>query len=363
MAIPTGSPPGRDGAMTAPKTTPEMTPETLPTKMVGLHLGPDGLASRRDLPRPELADADTGEGAEGMPELGEARLRMRLAGICSTDLELVKGYAGFQGILGHEFVADVEEAPEALEWVGRRVVGTINLACRRCPVCLGSGPEHCPHRTVLGILGKDGCFAEELTLPVANLLEVPASVPDERAVFTEPLAAALRLREQITVRPTARAAVMGPGRLGLLIAQVLALSGTPVTVLGRRDASLELPAELGFPVALAPEAPDDAFDLVVEATGNQAGLAESLRLVRPLGTLGLKSTFAGAATVDLTKLVVGEVTVVGSRCGPFEPALRLLERGAIQIDPLVEAEYPLGQGLEAMEHAARPGVRKVLLRP
>jgi len=324
--------------------------------MLGLHLEPDGLALRRDLPRPKVGSAGS------VPDPGEARLRLRLAGICTTDLELVKGYAGFQGVLGHEFVADVEEALGAPEWVGRRVVGTINVACCRCVVCLGSGPEHCPHRTVLGIIGKDGCFAEELTLPVANLLEVPASVPDERAVFTEPLAAALRLREQIAVRPTARAAVVGPGRLGLLVAQVLALAGTPVTVLGRREETLELPARLGFPVGLVREAPDDGFDLVVEATGNEAGLAESLRLVRPLGTLGLKSTFVGAATVDLTKLVVGEVTVVGSRCGPFEPALRLLEREAIQVDPLIDAEYSLEKGLEAMEHAARPGVRKVLLR-
>lgn len=317
--------------------------------MLGLHLGVDGLSLRRDLPRPEL-------------RAGEARIRRRLAGICSTDLELVKGYAGFQGVLGHEFVGEVEESPDAPDWVGRRVVGTINLACRKCPVCHGSGPEHCPHRTVLGIIGKDGCFAEELTLPVANLLEVPDAVPDERAVFTEPLAAALRIREQVTVRPTARAAVVGPGRLGLLIAQVLALGGTPVTVLGRREETLELPDRIGLATGLARDAPDDGFDLVVEATGNQEGLAESLRMVRPQGTLALKSTFAGAATVDLTKLVVGEVTVVGSRCGPFAPALRLLACDAVRVEPLIEAEYPLERGLEAMEHAARPGVRKVLLR-
>jgi len=318
--------------------------------VIGLHLGDDGLVLRPDLPRPK-------------PKAGEARLRLRLAGICSTDLELVKGYAGFRGILGHEFVAAVEEAPSAPEWEGRRVVGTINLACRQCPVCLGSGPEHCPHRTVLGIVGKDGCFAEELTLPVANLLEVPAAVPDERAVFTEPLAAALRVREQVRVRPTARTAVVGPGRLGLLIAQGLAQAGTAVTVLGRREESLELPRRLGLDTGLAEEAPGDAFDLVVEATGNEGGLAQSLRLVRPQGTMVLKSTFAGAASVDLTKLVVGEVTVVGSRCGPFAPALRLLEKGAVEVEPLIEAEYPLEEGRDAMEHAARPGVRKVLLRP
>lgn len=318
--------------------------------MLGLHLGDEGLRLRHDLPRPR-------------PGAGEARIRLLLAGVCATDLELVKGYAGFRGVLGHELVGVVEEAPDAPEWVGRRVVGSINLACRECEVCHRSRPEHCPHRTVLGIVGKDGCFAEELTLPVANLLEVPEAVPDERAVFTEPLAAALRIHEQVRIRPTDRAAVVGPGRLGLLIAQVLALAGTPVTVLGRREASLELSARLGFDTGLAEKAPDDAFDLVVEATGNEDGLAQSLRLVRPLGTLVLKSTFAGAATVDLTALVVGEVTVVGSRCGPFAPALRLLERETVQVDPLIDAEYPLEEGLAAMEHAARPGVRKVLLRP
>jgi len=318
--------------------------------MLGLHLGDEGLRLRCDLPRP-------------LPVAGEARIRLLLAGVCATDLELVKGYAGFRGVLGHEFVGVVEEAPDAPEWVGRRVVGSINLACRECEVCRRSGPEHCPHRTVLGIVGKDGCFAEELTLPVANLLEVPEAVPDERAVFTEPLAAALRIREQVRIRPTARAAVVGPGRLGLLIAQVLASAGTPVTVLGRREESLGLPARLGFDTGPAENAPDDAFDLVVEATGNEDGLAQSLRLVRPLGTLVLKSTFAGAATVDLTKLVVGEVTVVGSRCGPFAPALRLLEEGAVEVEPLIDGEVSLERGLEAMERAARPGVRKVLLRP
>ncbi len=283
-------------------------------------------------------------------------------GICSTDLELVKGYAGFRGILGHEFVGEVEEA-ETAGWVGRRVVGSINLGCRQCAVCVGVGPEHCPHRTVLGIIGKDGAFAEYLTLPEVNLLPVPDEVCDAAAVFTEPLAAALRIREQLPVPPTARVAVVGPGRLGLLIAQVLALAGTLPEVLGRRHESLALPARLGLPVGLVADARADAYDLVVEATGNPAGFAESLRLVRPQGTLVLKSTFAEAPRLELTKLVVGEVRVVGSRCGPFAPALRLLAAGAIAVEPLIEAEYPLAEALTALEHAARPGVRKVLLRP
>ncbi len=317
--------------------------------MRALHLDADGLTLRGDLAPPR-------------PGPGEALVRVTRAGICSTDLELVKGYAGFRGILGHEFVGVVEEAEDAA-WIGRRVVGTLNLGCRECAVCVGDGPEHCPHRTVLGIFGKDGAFAEKLTLPVVNLLQVPDGLDDRVAVFTEPLAAALRVRDQIAVRPGSRAAVVGPGRLGLLIAQVLALTGGEVSVLGRRPASLELPRRLGLDTGLVAEPADDSFDLVVEATGNEAGLAESLRLVRPRGTLVLKSTFAGKANVDLTKLVVGEIRVVGSRCGPFAPALALLARGRIEVEALIEGEYPLTEGLAAFAHAARPGVRKILLRP
>ena len=321
--------------------------------MYALYLKDGQLALHNDYPRPE-------------PGADEALIRVALAGICSTDLELVKGYAGgFRGVLGHEFVGVVEAvgSAEAAEWVGRRVVGGINLGCRRCAVCLGDGPEHCPNRKTLGIHNKDGVFADYLTLPVVNLLAVPEGVADEEVVFTEPLAAALRIREQIVVRPSARAAVVGPGRLGLLVAQVFALAGTDVTVLGRRAQSLELPRQLGLATGLVTEAADDSFDLVVEATGNDAGLAHSLRLARPRGTLVLKSTFAGQAHVNLTKLVVGEIAVVGSRCGPFAPALRLLERGAVRVRPLIEAEYPLTDALAAFAHAARPGVRKVLLRP
>ena len=316
--------------------------------MRALVLADQGPVFRTDVPRPTL-------------EAGEALIRVVKVGICSTDLELVKGYGGFRGILGHEFVGVVENA-QSSDWVGRRVVGTINLGCRRCPLCVGEGPQHCPRRTVLGIIGKDGAFADFLTLPEANLLPVPDDLEDDRAVFTEPLAAALRIREQLPVPPTARVAVVGPGRLGLLIGQVLALAGTRPRMLGRRAASLELPSRLGLETGLVERAEGDSWDLVVEATGNEAGLAHALRLVRPQGTLVLKSTFQGKASVDLTKLVVGEVRVVGSRCGPFEPALRLLEGGEVQVLPLVDEEYPLDQAVEALEHAARPGVRKILLR-
>jgi len=317
--------------------------------MKALHFGPDGPVLRTDYPTPERPD-------------GEALIRLVVAGVCATDLELVKGYSGFTGVLGHEFVGVVEEADDD-GWVGKRVVGSINAGCGRCGECLGPGPEHCPARTVLGIVGRDGAFAERLVLPVANLLAVPPDLADEAAVFTEPLAAALRIREQVAVPPSARMAVLGPGRLGLLIAQVLALGGGRPRVLGRRAESLELASRLGLDAGLAADAADDAYDLVVEATGNDAGLAEALRLTRPKGTVVLKSTYHGAANVDLTELVVGELKVVGSRCGPFAPALELLARGGVQVAPLVEAEYPLADALAAMEHAARPGVRKVLLRP
>ncbi len=310
------------------------------------------------------------------PNIDDALIQATLAGICSTDLELVKGYAGgFNGVLGHEFVGIVADtgSAEHAGWIGRRVVGGINLGCRRCAVCLSDGPEHCPNRTTLGIRNKDGVFADYVTLPVVNLLAVPDGVADEAAVFTEPLAAALRIREQIKLRPTMRMAVVGPGRLGLLVAQVLALAAGDVTVLGRRPESLALPEQLGLQTGLVDEQADDSFDLVVEATGNDAGLAHSLRLARPRGTLVLKSTFHGNADVNLTKLVVGEITVIGSRCGPFAPALRLLEQSAglsgrtaglgVQVQPLIEAEYSLADALAAFDHAARPGVRKVLLRP
>lgn len=300
-----------------------------------------------------------------VPQVGEALLRVSLAGICATDLEIVKGYAGFQGVLGHEFVGVVDQVADAADaaWVGRCVVGTINIGCGGCPTCLSVGPEHCPQRRALGIHAKDGAFADYVTLPVANLLATPEGVTDEAAVFTEPLAAALRVREQVHLRPAQQTAVVGPGRLGLLIGQVLALDGADVVMLGRRAAALALPARLGLAAALVDDCPDSSFDCVVEATGNAAGLAHALRLVRPRGVLVLKSTFAGQVSLDLTRLVVSEITVVGSRCGPFAPALRLLAHQAVNVQALIAAAYPLRDALAAFDHAARPGVRKVLLRP
>lgn len=317
--------------------------------MQALYLGDGDLRYRNDYPAPDR-------------RAGHSLVRVTLAGICSSDLELVRGYAGFRGVPGHEFVG-VVQASDDDNLLGKRVVGGINLGCGVCSVCIGDGPEHCPDRTVLGIIAHDGAFADLLTLPDENLLYVPDQVSDERAVFTEPLAAALRIREQVKVRPSARIAVVGPGRLGMLIGQVTSQGGCDVTMLGRRTESLQLPAQMGLKTRLVNDVSDDSYDFVVEATGNEAGLAQSLRILEPRGTLILKSTFAGKANVDLSKLVVDEMTVVGSRCGPFEPALRLLADGAVDVDSLVEGRYSLREGLAAFDHAARPGVRKILLYP
>lgn len=296
-----------------------------------------------------------------VPGPEDALLRVRLAGICATDLEILKGYAGFGGVLGHEFVGEVVSAPDS-SWIGRRVVANINLGCGVCDVCRRDGEEHCPQRTALGI-SRDGVFADFACLPQRNLHAVPDNVADEAAVFTEPLAAALRIREQVQVRPGQRVAVLGPGRLGLLVAQVLAVAGTDSIVLGRRQRSLALPAALGLSTALASATETASFDMVVETTGSAAGLQEALRLVRPLGAVVVKSTYAGKAEVDLRPLVVNEIQLIGSRCGPFAPALRLLAAGQVQVEPLIAATYPLAEAAAALAHAARPDVRKVLLRP
>jgi threonine dehydrogenase-like Zn-dependent dehydrogenase len=318
--------------------------------MQALYLADGRLTYRTDYPKP-------------IPAVGQALIRITLAGICATDLEIVKGYANFEGVLGHEFVGVVEQADSDPEWLGKRVVGGINLGCGVCAICLADGPEHCPQRTVLGIINHDGVFADYITLPVRNLVAAPDGLGDEAAVFTEPLAAAVRIREQVALSPEMKAAVVGPGRLGMLIGLVLAEAGLPVTMFGRREGSLALPEKLGLGTGLVADDKDNAFDLVVEATGNEAGLVHSLRLVRPLGTLVMKSTFVGKTKVDLSKLVVDEITVVGSRCGPFDAAVGLLAEGKIVPQVMIEAEYALKDGVEAVDHAARPGVRKVLLRP
>lgn len=294
---------------------------------------------------------------------GEALVRVDLAGICATDLELLRGYYPYDGVPGHEFVGTIAAAPAAPARVGERVVGTINAACQACPTCAAGRPEHCPQRTVLGIVGRDGAFAEYLRLPLANLLPVPAGVPDEAAVFTEPLAAALQVTAQVAVRPGDRVVLVGAGRLGQLVARVLALTGCDLAVVARHPRQQALLAAVGIRTAAADALPPASADLVVEATGDPGGFAAARRLVRPRGTIVLKSTYRGALTLDAAALVVDEVTLVGSRCGPFPAALELLARGAVDPRPLVDARYALADAPEALAHAARPGALKVLLAP
>lgn len=317
--------------------------------MEGLYLEDGKLSFRTDLPKPVPADH-------------EVLIRVTLAGICATDLEIQKGYIpGFKGIPGHEFVGVVEEAKDA-DWIGKRVCSSLNMVDPSQP----HDPcdlEHHPGRVVLGIINKDGIFAQYATANVENLVEIPENVTDEQAVFTEPLAAALRIREQVIVAPTAKIGVVGPGRLGMLIGKILSLNGSDVTMLGRSEESLKLPSTWGLNVGFASEAESDSFDFVVEASGNIHGFENALRIVKPMGTIILKSTFADSPPIDLTKVVVGEVKVIGSRCGPFKPTVRLLKNSAVPVEGLIDSEYPMSKGPEAFEHAARAGARKILLRP
>ena len=295
------------------------------------------------------------------PHAGEARVRVTLAGICNTDLELIRGYYPYAGIPGHEFVGVVGQGPR--EIVGRRVVGEINAACGECPACLAGRRTHCPRRTVLGIAGRHGAFAEYLDLPAGNLHLVPDSVPDKIAVFTEPLAAALEIREQVSIRPEDRVLVAGDGKLGQLVARSLALTGCRLLVAGHHRRKMDLLEVAGIRVAAPADIGAAEFDVAVECTGNPEGFALARRALRPRGALVMKSTYAGALTLDASALVVDEITLVGSRCGPFAPALRLLEEGKIDPRPLIEARYPLRDALAAFDHAARRGTLKILLQP
>ncbi len=292
---------------------------------------------------------------------GESVLRLELGGVCATDLELVKGYMGFVGVLGHEWVGIVEASEDA-SLVGARVVGDINCPCGECSTCRAGRPTHCPNRTVLGIQGRDGAFSERFTLPTANLHRVPEGVAPEAAVFVEPLAAACEILQQVHVRPTDRVVVLGLGRLGQLCARVIAGTGARVQGVSRNPARLALlpPGIEGF--TLADSGDVRGADLVVDATGSADGLALAGSLLRPRGTLVLKTTVHDLGDVNPTGWVIDEITIVGSRCGPFEPALRLLESGAVDPTPLISAELSLDRGVEALERAARRDTVKVLLR-
>jgi threonine dehydrogenase-like Zn-dependent dehydrogenase len=310
----------------------------------------------------KLAEVDAPRG-----DAREAVVRVTLAGVCNTDLEIVRGYAGFEGTLGHEFVGVVESAPDAPQLLGRRVVGEINAGCGLCALCAGGDARHCPRRTVLGIVGRDGAFAEFLRLPLVNLLPVPDEIEDARAVFAEPLAAACGILERVAITGDMRVAVIGDGKLGLLCAQaVKALTAASVTLIGRHENKLDIARARGVETTRLEELRDDlaqTFDVVVEASGAASGFALAVRLTRPRGTLVLKSTFHGATEIDAARIVVEEISIVGSRCGRFAPALELLARDAVDVSSLITDEFALADGVRAMQRATESGVLKVLLRP
>jgi len=292
------------------------------------------------------------------PAVGEVMVRVLCAGVCETDIQLIRGYMGFRGVLGHEFVGVAESGPYA----GRRVVGEINCACRRCPTCLAGYPTHCPNRTVLGILNHDGAFADRIAVPQHNLHLVPDSLPNEVAVFTEPVAAAYQIPAQLSVGRQDRVVVLGDGRLGNLCAQVLAAVSDRVLVVGKHQSKLALLAAKGIGTALLRDVTDSRMAaLVVDCTGSATGLPAALRLVRPRGTIVLKTTVAGSQELAWAPFVIDEVTLVGSRCGPFDRALKGLESGEVDVRPLLSERFDLSGGIDALARAQAPGVLKVLL--
>jgi len=314
--------------------------------MKALWLENNQLQLRSDVPIPE-------------PLPGEALVRVVRAGICNTDLELLRGYYPYTGILGHEFVGVVEQGPKEL--VGVRVVGEINAVCGECRFCRSGQPTHCENRTVLGIVNRNGAFAEYLTLPIANLHPVPDNVPTDVATFTEPVAAALEIQQQVPVRPDDRVLVVGDGKLGQLVAQTLALTGCDLLVVGRHRNKLDYLAARGIKTGLADVVTDRAFDLSVECTGNPEGFAIARRALRPRGTLVLKSTYAGHLTFDASSLVVDEITLIGSRCGPFPQALQVISQEQVDVKYLIQSHYPLDEAIAAFDRAQERGILKVLL--
>lgn len=314
---------------------------------------------------------------------GDALVRVTLSGICNTDLEITRGYAGFQGTIGHEFVGVIEELPQSgavrrpsgraqhsvplltrgLLTPGQRVVGEINAGCGSCELCRTGDPRHCEKRTVLGIVGRDGAHAEFLRVPVANLLPVPEEISDERAVFTEPLSAACGILERVGIAGDTSVAVIGDGKLGLLCAQVLATTEAAVTLVGKHQTKLQIAARRGIETITSEQPGSRQFDVVVEASGSATGFDLALNLVRSRGTLVLKSTFQGTTDLHAARIVVNEISVVGSRCGRFAPALELLKARAVDVESLISEEHPLADGVRAIGRASEPGVLKVLLRP
>lgn len=318
--------------------------------MQAVWLEDQNLSYRLDVPIP-------------VPKTGEALVQVSLAGICSTDLELVRGYYPFSGIPGHEFVGRVVSSPGDRSWMDRRVVGEINIACGECETCRAGLRRHCERRKALGIHDWNGAFAHYLVLPLENLHLVPEGVPDEMVVFTEPLAAAGEILEQVDIGVTERVLVIGAGRLGQLVAMVLYQTGCQLEVLTRHRKQQDLLARLGIQTHGEDQLDFRKYDVVVEATGSPGGFDLASKLVKPRGTILLKSTYKANAQVNFSSMVVNEISLIGSRCGPFEPALKLMSEGKVDPRPLIDATYPLEQGIMAFECASKPGVLKVLLKP
>lgn len=305
-----------------------------------------------------------------LPEIphGHALIKAQMCGICKTDLEITRGYAGYSGVLGHEFIGTVEhvEGHPVHHLLERRVVGSINLGCCVCEYCRHGMSNHCPKRAVLGIVSHDGAMADYLTLPVDNLYPVPDNVSDEEAVFSEPIAAALRIQEQIKIKPDSRVLVMGDGRLGLLCAMTLKHTQCDLYLSGRHEHKLDIAKNAGIKtIQIDHSTPDErGYDVVVEATGSTEGLKKAAAYVKPCGTIALKSTTAWGSALDqsITNLiVVNEINIIGSRCGPFAPALRSLESKMLDVRPLITASYPIEDALAAFEHAMKRDAIKILI--
>jgi threonine dehydrogenase-like Zn-dependent dehydrogenase len=288
-----------------------------------------------------------------------AVVQLTRMGICDTDLQILRGYMGFMGVPGHEFVGVVSQGPDA--WLGKRVVADINFACQSCDWCASGQQHHCPQRTVMGIVNANGAFAEAMAVPVTNLLEVPDSVSDDEAVFTEPLAAAFEILEQVNITEDERVLVLGDGKLGLLCAQAVATTGAEMTVWGHHQTKLDRVASRVHGV-VSPDWEGRPFDVVIEATGTRDGLQSALAAVRPRGTVVLKSTVADAHELSLAPIVIDEIRLVGSRCGPFSRALLSLEHGEVDVSCLIDACYEFDQAIAAFEYAGQRGVLKVLLK-
>lgn len=319
--------------------------------MKALRVGHQGI-SVEDISRPDRSD--------------EALVRVVKSGICNTDLEIARGYAGFLGTIGHEFVGVVESAYDAPDLVGKRVVGEINAGCGECSLCANGDPRHCATRTVLGIHGRDGAHAEFLTLPSRNLLLVPDEVSDDSAVFAEPLAAAYGICDRVEISPDKKVAVIGDGKLGLLCAMTASLASPSVILIGKHPEKLAIAKKRGIEGILLDEAAklSRSFDVVIEASGSETGFETALNLAIPRwGEIVLKSTFHGETKFDASRVVVDEIAILGSRCGRLAPALELLASNAITVDDLITDEFSLENGVSAFEHASKKGVLKVLLKP